>query len=163
MTILGIDPGSHRIGYGIITKEKGLKLIDYGVIGVDRKKSNSQILENAQKLSQLIKKYQPDLVSIEKIYFSKNVKTGIEVAQTRGALILEISKCGLAIKEYSPSEIKLSVTGYGLADKKAVTKMVALTLGVKPDGLKNNDDAADALAVAITAANDPSLLKRYDF
>ncbi len=161
MTILGIDPGSHRIGYGIIKKEKGLKLLDFGVIGIDRKKSNSQILENAQKLSQLIKKYQPDLVSIEKIYFSKNVKTGIEVAQTRGALILEISKCGLTIKEYSPSEIKLSVTGYGLADKKAVIKMVALTLGIKDNSLKGCDDAADALAAAITAANDIRLDSHY--
>jgi len=153
MVILGIDPGSNRIGYGIIKKDKILKFIGCGVIGTDKKKPNEQILENAQKLSELIKKYQPTLVGIEKIYFSKNVKTGISVAQSRGALILEISKYNLPIKEYSPSEVKLAVTGYGLADKKAVSKMVAIILGINNDVFKGHDDAADALAVAITTAN----------
>lgn len=153
MTILGIDPGSNRIGYGIIKKNKILKLIDCGVIGIDRKKADDQILENAKKLSELIKKYQPALIGIEKLYFSKNVKTGMAVAQTRGALILEISKYNLPVKEYSPSEVKLAVTGYGLADKKAVAKMVGIILSVQGDGLKKHDDATDALAIAITTAN----------
>lgn len=157
MIILGIDPGSNRIGYGIIEKNKILKLVDCGVIGTDRKKPEEQITENAKKLSGLIKKYQPTLIGIEKLYFSKNVKTGISVAQARGALILEISKYSLPVKEYGPSEVKLAVTGYGLADKKAVAKMVGIILGVKDDQFKSHDDATDALAIAITAANNPPL------
>lgn len=153
MIILGIDPGSTRIGYGIIKKDKILTLVDCGVIGTDKKESNEQIAENAEKLSGLIKKYQPAIIGIEKLYFSKNVKTGIAVAQTRGALILEITKHNLAIKEYSPSEIKLAVAGYGLADKKAVAKMVGLILNIKGSRFPKYDDATDALAVAITTAN----------
>ena len=153
MIILGIDPGSARIGYGVIKKEKGFQMIDCGIIGTDRKKSEEQILENAQKLARLIKKYRPALIGLEKIYFSKNVKTGIAVAQSRGALLLEIAKHGLPVKELSPSEVKLAVAGYGLADKKAVAKMVKLTLNLPLDSLKKYDDATDALAIAIAAAN----------
>lgn len=153
MIILGIDPGSTRIGYGLITKEKGLRMVDCGIIGTDRKKSEEQILENARELAKLIKKHRPALVGMEKIYFSKNVKTGIAVAQSRGALLLEIAKHGLPVKELSPSEVKLAVAGYGLADKKAVAKMVKLTLNIPSDALQQYDDATDALAIAIAAAN----------
>lgn len=153
MIILGIDPGSTRIGYGIISDNKKLALIDYGTIEIGRKKTDLLILEASKKLEVLIKKHKPELVGIEKLYFVKNIKTGIEVAQTRGALILEIAKHNIPIKEFSPSEIKLAVTGYGLADKKAVAKMVAILLGLGKNYLKGHDDATDALAVAITTAN----------
>lgn len=153
MTILGIDPGSTRIGYGIISSGKVLKFIDCGTIEVGGKKSDQLILEAAQKLSRLINKHKPDAASVEKIYFSKNIKTGIEVAQTRGAILLELAKRGVPVKEYSPSEIKLAVASYGLADKKAVSKMVTLLLGLKKQSLKGYDDATDALAAAIAAAN----------
>ncbi|MDP3999456.1 MAG: crossover junction endodeoxyribonuclease RuvC [bacterium] len=152
MIILGIDPGSTRIGYGVIETAKGLSLIDCGIIGTDLKSPNDQLLENVQRLSSLMKKYRPAIVSIEKIYFSKNVKTGIAVAQTRGALIAEISRYKTPIKELGPSEIKLAVTGYGFADKKAVAKMVKLILKIKDDRLKGYDDLTDALAIAIAGA-----------
>ncbi|MDD5547916.1 MAG: crossover junction endodeoxyribonuclease RuvC [Candidatus Pacebacteria bacterium] len=152
MIILGIDPGSTRIGYGVILSKNGLSLIDYGTIEIKRKESGKLILEAAQKLSSLIKKYKPEIVGIEKLFFLKNVKTGIEVAQTRGALMLEIAKQNIPTKEYSPSEIKLTVAGYGLADKKAISKMVAISLNLKASELKGYDDATDALAVAITTA-----------
>jgi len=150
MTILGIDPGSTRIGFGVISSNKNLELIDYGVIEVKRKDTADLIQEIADKLSLIIKKYKPDLAGIEKIYFSKNVKTGIEVAQARGAIILEISRYQIPIKEFSPSEIKIAVTNYGLADKKAVSKMVSKILNIEK--LKGFDDASDALAIAITTA-----------
>ena len=151
MKILGIDPGSIRVGYGIISGNKKLLLVDYGVIEAERKKSDALISEIAGKISELIKKYKPDLVGIEKIYFSKNVKTGIEVAQTRGAIILEVTKYKIPIVELSPSEVKLAVTGYGLSDKKGVAKMVAKILNTEK--LVGFDDASDALAIAIAATN----------
>ena len=151
MITLGIDPGSIRVGYGIISGNKKLLLVDYGVIEAERKKSDALISEIAGKISELIKKYKPDLVGIEKIYFSKNVKTGIEVAQTRGAIILEVTKYKIPIVELSPSEVKLAVTGYGLSDKKGVAKMVAKILNTEK--LVGFDDASDALAIAIAATN----------
>ncbi|MDO8430001.1 MAG: crossover junction endodeoxyribonuclease RuvC [bacterium] len=151
MIILGIDPGSTRVGYGVISGDKNFSLVDYGVIEAKRKKADALILEISDKITDLIKTYKPDLASIEKIYFSKNVKTGIEVAQTRGAIILEIARHKIPIKEFSPSEIKLSVTGYGMTDKKGVAKLVAKILNI--DSLTGFDDASDALAIALTAAH----------
>jgi len=150
MIIMGIDPGSTRIGYGIIKTNGGLSAIDYGIIEIKRKKPAELILKAAEEISKLVKKYHPDMAGIEKIYFSKNVKTGIEVSQTRGAIILEIARQKIPIKELSPSEIKLAVTGYGLSDKKAVAKMTARFLGLEK--IKGFDDASDALATAIAAS-----------
>ncbi len=153
MTIIGIDPGTTRIGFGVISEQGGkLNLIDYGIIeGRAKQQISVCILENCQKLSKIIKKYKPKVAGIEKIFFAKNIKTGIDVAQSRGALILELAKAGIKIKELSPSEIKSSVTGYGLADKKSVSKVAAMILGIK-DGLKGYDDASDAVAIAIATA-----------
>ena len=153
MIILGIDPGTTRIGFGIISEEgKKLKLIDYGVIeSAPKQEAAKSISENCKKLSEIIKKYNPEVAGIEKLYFAKNVKTGISVAQTRGALILELAQKNIKVKELSPSEIKSSVAGYGAADKKAVAKMAAIILGLK-EGLKGYDDASDAVAIAIAAA-----------
>ncbi len=153
MIILGIDPGSTLIGYGVISANAKLKFIDCGIIKINRQETSGLILEAVIKLSRLLKKYKPDIVGIEKLYFMKNIKTGIEVAQTRGALISEIAKQNIFIIELSPSEIKLATTNYGLADKKAVAKMVALLLELDKNHLKKDyDDATDALAVAIAAA-----------
>jgi len=153
MIILGIDPGTTRIGFGVLSEEnKKLKLLDYGVIeGKSKEKTAESISANCKKLAQIIKKYKPDIAGIEKIFFSKNIKTGISVAQTRGALILELTKENIKVVELSPSEIKSLVAGYGFADKKAVAKMAALTLGLKT-GLKGYDDASDAVAIAIATS-----------
>ena len=150
MITLGIDPGSARIGFGIISGTKKLELLDYGILKIKEKDADKRLIEVSNGLLEIFKKYNPDIAGIEKIYFSKNVKTGIEVAQTRGAIILEIAKYSIPMKEFSPSEIKLSVAGYGLADKKAVAKMVAKILNVEK--LTGFDDASDALAVAIIAS-----------
>lgn len=153
MIILGIDPGTTRIGFGVISEKSGkLSLIDYGIIeGKSKQEISISILENCKKLSKIIKKYHPEVAGIEKIFFSKNIKTGIDVAQSRGALILELAKANIKIRELSPSEIKSSVTGYGLADKKSVAKMAAVILGLK-EKLKGYDDASDAVAIAIATA-----------
>jgi crossover junction endodeoxyribonuclease RuvC len=153
MIILGIDPGTTRTGFGIISKENGkLSLLDYGVIeGKPKQEISKSISENCKKLEIIIQKYKPKIAGIEKIYFSKNVKTGIDVAQSRGALILELTKAKIKIHELNPSTIKSSITGYGMADKKAVSKMAAIIVNAK-EGLKGYDDASDAVAIAITAS-----------
>ncbi|MDE2001200.1 MAG: crossover junction endodeoxyribonuclease RuvC [Patescibacteria group bacterium] len=163
MIILGIDPGSTRIGYGVIDAGRELRLIAYGVIEISRKKVRSDnpfgtsgndlagLLRKAStELAQLIATYHPEKAGIEKLYFAKNVKTGIEVAQARGVLIGELARHNLPIEEFTPSEIKSAVTGYGNADKKSVAKMVAKLLRI--ESVKGYDDASDALAVAITTS-----------
>lgn len=158
MVILGIDPGTSRIGYGIIKKSAAnkFKLLDAGLLDIGAKAGTNggkygRFWHVKNALDSLIKKFRPEVLSIEKLYFAKNQKTAISVAEMRGALILAALENGLRIEEYSPNEIKTGITGYGLADKKAVLKMVKLTLG-EPD-LDIIDDASDALAVAIMAAS----------
>lgn len=152
MTILGIDPGTTRVGYGLIETGRELRHLAHGtLLPNETVKDYSELaIKNAESLDNIIEKYRPGLVGIEKLFFAKNVKTGMAVAQMRGALMLEIAKNGIPIEEYSPSEIKNSVTSYGLAGKKEVAKMVAIILRLK--SLSGLDDASDALAVAITAA-----------
>lgn len=151
MTIIGIDPGTTRIGYGLIESGRKLKLIDYGVIECRKKQKPAQTIKEASDaVRALFKKYSPELMGIEKIYFSKNVKTGLAVAQTRGAILREAAEYGISVSELSPSEVKMAITNYGLAAKKAVAKMAAAILGIKE--LEGPDDAGDALAIAITAS-----------
>lgn len=149
MRILGIDPGTSRIGYGLIN-DRPLKLIDYGVLEI-KEKTNKKFLYLAEEFERLIENLSPDLAAIEKIYFAKNQKTAIEVAQARGIMMFLLMKTNIPVAEYGPQEIKRAVTNYGLADKKAVAKLVGKMLGV--ENLKGYDDASDALAISITAAN----------
>jgi len=149
MKILGIDPGTSRIGYGLIT-DRPLKLIDYGVLEINEK-TNKKFLLLAEKFDKLINDLKPDAAAIEKIYFAKNQKTAIEVAQARGIMIFSLLKNKIPVAEYGPQEIKRAVTNYGLADKKAVAKMVSKMLNIEQ--LRGYDDASDALAIAITAIN----------
>lgn len=146
MVILGIDPGSERIGYGLISKRKNkINLLEAGILKIEKEKP--RLLEIKHQIDRLIKKWQPKILAIEKIYFMKNKKTALDVIQSRGVIILEAEENNLIIKEYAPNEIKAGITGYGLADKKAVAKMVKLLLN-EPN-LKIIDDATDALAAAI--------------
>ena len=160
MIILGIDPGSARIGYGIIEGKRDLSLITCGVIQVKKKgiKPHELAEKIADELAGLIKKYKPEMSGVEKIFFSKNVKTGIEVAQMRGAIILELARHKIPVREFTPSEIKVAATGYGFADKKSVSKMVSKILNCGE--LKGLDDASDALAIAI-AASRPETWNNY--
>ena len=148
MIALGIDPGSRRIGYGVVEAQKGVvKYIAAGIFSIKTKDDVSALEETKMEIDRLIKQYRPEVVAIEKIFFSKNQKTAIAVAQARGVVLLAIKERDVRIKEYTPNEVKLGVTGYGFADKKAVLKMVQLILGKKD--LKVIDDASDALALAI--------------
>ena len=147
--ILGIDPGTTRIGYGLIKKTGSkLELLDYGLIEPGRENSKFSILD--RKLSGIIKKYKPDLAAVEKLYFAKNKKTAMAVAESRGIILFILNQHGLKIMEFSPNEIKLAVTGSGSSDKKTVAHYVSLTL--KIGKISGPDDASDALAAAIRAS-----------
>lgn len=150
MKILGIDPGTSRIGYGLIEKGRELKLIKYGVIEVKAKKATDKLFEMAGKLSALIEKEKPDIAGVEKLFFAKNQKTALSVSEARGVIIYLLLKKNVEVREVMPREVKLAVTSYGFADKIAVARMVKKIL--KIDELKGHDDASDALAIAITAA-----------
>jgi crossover junction endodeoxyribonuclease RuvC len=154
MIALGIDPGTRRIGYGIVEKKKDntLHFIAAGILKIESSDDTIALAETKKSIAAIIKKYKPDIMGIEKLFFAKNQKTAMAVAQSRGVLMLAAYESGLPTKEYTPNEIKLGISGYGFADKKAVLKMVRLLLG-KQD-LKVIDDASDALAGAIMAVNE---------
>lgn len=152
MLILGLDPGSVRVGYGLIKKQGGeLRFIKAGLLKISSKDKNQRLLELEKSFSELLKKQNPDLVVLEKLFFMKNLKTAVEVAQSRGVLTLIVAKYKIPLLEFSPTEIKIAATGYGRADKKAVAKMVERILGINK--IKAVDDVSDALAAAITGAN----------
>ncbi len=153
MIILGIDPGFAITGYGVIEQQGSkFKYITHGAITTEAGMEFSKRLEITHKeLDAIIKKYKPDLFSIEELFFAKNTKTGINVAQSRGVIILTALQNKLPIYEFTPLQIKQAITGYGRADKNQIQQMVKLLLNLKE--IPKPDDAADALAIAITCAN----------
>lgn len=151
--ILGIDPGTTIIGYGLIeTGHDGLSCLGYGVLRVKAgTESENRVSLVYDFLGKLIKKYQPDKAAIEKLFFFKNAKTITRVSETRGVLLLALQKNGVPIQEFTPLQVKRSVSNYGRADKKQIQKNVSLVLRLKK--VPEPDDAADALAIAICCAN----------
>ena len=153
MIILGIDPGYGTIGYGVIEKN-GSKItpVDYGVIQTPKDESIATRLAMIyDSLNILIKKYKPDEIAVEELFFNTNITTGIKVAQARGVILLcAVRECG-RLYEYTPLMVKQSLTGNGRADKKQVQYMVKMRLKLKTE--PRPDDAADALAIAICHAN----------
>ena len=148
-TIIGIDPGTTRIGYGIISKNGSrLRALDYGII--EPAKGNGRFKDLEQKLSKLIKKYKPDVAAVEKIFFSKNKKTAIAVAEARGVILFILERNNIKTLEFSPNEIKAAVTGSGMSGKRVVSEYTASALGLKK--ISGYDDAADALAIAVRAS-----------
>jgi len=153
MIALGIDPGSRRIGYGVVECDgPDVTFVAAGILAVTSTDDISALEETKKGVDALIKKYQPDVMAIEKLFFAKNTKTALAVAQARGVILLATKERGVRIKEYTPNEVKSGVAGYGFADKKAILKMVRLILH-KQD-LKVIDDASDALALAILSTGD---------
>ena len=148
MKILGIDPGYAIIGYGMIDTEKPNMVIDYGAITTPKEQSLPQRLDAIDgSLKFLFEKYKPDVVAIEELFYFKNQKTVIQVAQARGVIILACQKyCG-NIFEYTPLQIKQALTGHGRAEKAQIQYMVKAILNLPC--IPKPDDAADALAVAI--------------
>lgn len=152
MISLGIDPGTRRIGYGIIEKEHAdIHFVAAGILEIESVDDISALQEAKRGIDKLTKKYKPDVLAIEKLFFAKNQKTALAVAQARGVVLLAAAECGLTVREFAPNEVKLGIAGYGFADKKAMLKMVRLILGKRD--LKIIDDASDALAIAIMGAN----------
>jgi len=153
MVILGIDPGTRIIGYGIIKKERNtLRALDFGVIKTTPEKTAGENLEETfTQLKKLIQTYKPEVIGLEKLFYFKNKKTVISVAEARGVILLASSLDNIPTQEYTPLEVKIAVTGYGRADKKQVQKMVPYILEL--EGPLESDDAADALAVAVCVAN----------
>ncbi len=153
MVILGLDPGLATLGYGVIRKEpkKKVEMLDYGVISTPKDENLAVRLSIIEKgLKQIIEKFKPDEIAVEELFFAKNVKTGIAVAHARGVILLTVNKeCG-RLFEYTPLQIKQALTGYGRAEKTQIQHMVKSLLGLK--AIPKPDDAADALAVALTHA-----------
>lgn len=149
MRILGIDPGTGICGFGVIDVKHGKPiLVDAGVISTPPHTPLPERLEDIyNSLHEIIDLNKPDVVSIEKLFFMQNITTGISVAEARGVCILVAKQSKLPIFEYSPNEIKKTMTGYGHADKKQMQEMVRLQLSL--DTVPKPDDAADALAAAI--------------
>lgn len=153
MIILGVDPGTAIIGYGLIEKTNNkLELIDYGCIRTSADLSTADRLVILNKeLEKLLKKYKPSAVAVEDIFFFKNLKTAIKVSQARGVILLTIAKLKIPVYEFTPLQIKQAVTCYGRAEKIQVQKMVKALLNLKD--IPKPDDAADALAIAICCGN----------
>jgi crossover junction endodeoxyribonuclease RuvC len=149
MRILGIDPGTGILGFGVIDVDRGsLKLVDAGVIKTPVKQADSERLETIFKeLSEIINECEPSVMSVEKLFFAQNVTTAMSVSQARGVVLLLGQQNGLKLYEYTPLQIKQALTGYGKAEKKQIQEMVRTILGLK--AIPKPDDAADALAAAI--------------
>jgi crossover junction endodeoxyribonuclease RuvC len=150
MRIIGIDPGTGIMGFGVIdVVGSKIKLVDAGVISTPAHTPHDERLEDIfDSLTEIIKETKPEVMSVEKLFFTNNVTTAMTVAEARGVALLVGRKAGLAIAEYTPNQIKQTVTGYGKADKKQMQEMVRMQLGLKE--VPKPDDAADALAAAIT-------------
>jgi len=150
--ILGLDPGTATTGFGVIEEDRGkLEYIDCGYITTSKDKDPAQrLLIISESLEQIISQYKPELVAVESLFFAKNRATAIAVAQARGVILVGIAKHKLPILEYTPLQIKQTLTGYGRAEKKQMQKMVQSILKLRE--MPKVDDSADALAVAICAA-----------
>lgn len=153
MTVLGIDPGFATIGYGVIKEENGKRLpIDYGVIKTPKELTFPERLVLIERgINTLIDKFQPDEIAMEELFFNTNITTGINVAHARGVIVATCYKKCQKLYEYTPLQIKQALTGYGRADKRQIQVMTTNLLGLNK--IPRPDDAADALAVALTHLN----------
>jgi len=150
MRILGIDPGTGILGFGVIDVDKSskMKLVDAGVIRTPVHEDDSvRLLTIFNELKSIINEFKPEVMSVEKLFFARNVTTAMTVSQARGVVLLLGMQHELELHEYTPMQIKQAVTGYGKADKKQIQEMVRVLLQLKE--IPKPDDAADALAAAI--------------
>lgn len=149
MIILGIDPGVATVGWGVIKKEGSKnQVIDYGHISTDKGLPLAErLLEIHTDLTTLIEKFQPEEAAVEELFFFKNQKTVIEVAEARGVILLTLKKNQVTVAGYTPLEVKQALTNYGRADKRQVQEMARILLDLKE--IPRPDDTADALALAL--------------
>lgn len=149
MRILGIDPGTGILGFGVVEVGRQPTFVDAGVIRTKRHQPEPERLAIIfEGLNDIINTSQPNMLSVEKLFFARNVTTAMSVAQARGVVLLVAQQHNLPVFEYTPMQIKLSITGYGKADKKQMQEMVRVLLNLRT--VPKPDDAADALAAALT-------------
>ena len=151
---LGIDPGIATTGYGLVRLEPdgSLLAVKHGIISTPKDTPIAERLVMLyDQMQELLREHQPETVAVEKLFFQRNISTAIAVGQARGVMLLSISQAGLDVFEYTPNEIKQAVAGYGSAGKRQMQEMVRVLLEL--DSIPKPDDAADALAVAITHLN----------
>ncbi len=150
MLVLGIDPGLAATGYGFVKKtDELLQAVDYGCISTRASLPlPERLLGIFGDVNALLEKYLPEALSIEQLFFCANTRTALQVGQARGVVLLAAARAGCPVYEYTPLQVKLSVAGYGKADKKQVQQMVRLILGLEE--MPKPDDTADALAIAIS-------------
>ena len=149
--VLGIDPGTATTGFGLVREmqDGSLEMVEYGVITTPKDlPAHHRLKLLYHELRKLVRRHKPESVAVERLFFQRNVSTAIAVGQARGVVMLAVAEADLDVAEYTPNEVKQAVVGYGSADKKQVQEMVRVLLAL-PD-LPKPDDAADALAIAIT-------------
>ena len=153
MIVLGIDPGTAALGYGIVDRTvSGLRAIDYGCLTTSADLPMPERLRRIHALvAELIETHHPAIVAVERVFFSKNAQTAFAVGQARGVVLLAAAQAGVPVREATPNEVKVGVTGYGRAEKGQVARMVTVILQLAE--VPTPDDAADALAIAISCAN----------
>jgi crossover junction endodeoxyribonuclease RuvC len=150
--VLGVDPGTAALGYGIVERNGHLRPVDHGCLVTSPDLPlPERLLAIHGLVTELIELHRPDVVAVERVFFSRNVQTALAVGHARGVVLLAAAAAGVAVREATPSEVKSAVTGHGGADKAQVGRMVALLLGLAEPPAP--DDAADALAIAIWAAH----------
>lgn len=154
--VLGVDPGTAITGYGVVrTAGDRVEALDFGCIKTSEDESlGSRLKRIHDGVVELIRRYCPDMVAVEELFFSKNARTAMAVGEARGVVLLAAAVCGCAVREYTPMQVKQAVTGYGKADKRQVQAMVRTLLRL--DRVPHPDDAADALAVAISCVHSAS-------
>lgn len=149
MKVLGIDPGSGIIGFGLVEKTNRFTMIDAGVIRTTIGDTPaSRLVELYSAMKELVAELKPDAAAVEKLFFAQNVTTAMQVSQARGVILLSLAESGIPIFEYTPLQIKMAMTGYGRATKAQMQEMVRIQLGLKQK--PKPDDCADALACALT-------------
>ena len=161
VVIFGIDPGYAIVGCGIVRYENNdFKLLGYGAVTTDKDMPfNERLKKIYDDLTELLEKFKPDAVSIERLYFNTNQKTAIDVAQARGVIVLAVQNMGIPIFEYTPLQVKQSMVGYGRAEKTQVQEMTKMFLHL--DKIPKPDDAADALAIALTHAQTNKMSSQF--
>jgi len=162
MRVIGIDPGYERLGVAILEKKGGKEILLFSdCLQTDSKSPLSQrIFLLGQEVENIIKKWQPDALSIEKLFFTTNQKTAMGVSEVRGAIIYIAQKSNLKIFEYTPLQVKIAVTGYGKAEKSQVKSMLEKILKIESNK-KRRDDEFDAMAIGLTClVSTPPLLQK---
>jgi len=151
MIILGIDPGYGRMGYAVLQKDKEEKLLEFSCAETDPKSKHvERVMVLAEKIEDLIKKYKPDYLAIERVFFTKNQKTALQVSEVKGMVTYIGLKNKLKVVEYTPLQVKSAVCGYGKATKDQVEKMIRMILKIKEQ--IEHDDTADAIALCLACS-----------